>query len=389
VPPLVDTAPALAEATAALAAGAGPVGVDSERASGFTYAAGAELVQFFRRGTGLVLIDAAALPDLSSVSDALRGVEWVFHAASQDLPSLRACGLEPDVIFDTEQAARLLGILPVGLAAVVARTLGLSLAKEHSAQNWSRRPLPLEWLNYAALDVVVLPDLRDALEGELAAAGKLDIARAEAAHALAAPPPRRKPDPWRRTSGAHRIKDRRQLAVLRSMWEARDQLAARRNVFPGRVLPDAALVAAATALPKTSQDLRAIHPFNGRRQSKLLNYWWDALRRGAQVPAADLPPVRGPALRGTPPVRHWQRSHQAAAERIGLVRSGLAALSQAEQIPVENLMQPELVRQIVFDPPADVPAAMAAGGARGWQIDAVAPIVEAAIRQHPGSAPPD
>jgi ribonuclease D len=389
VPPLTDTPEALKEAVKALERGSGPVAADAERASGFRYGARAQLVQFFRRGSGVILIDAAALPDLSAVDQALRGVEWVFHAASQDLPCLRDCSLEPDRIFDTELASRLLGQPQVGLAAVVARTLGLGLAKEHSAQDWSRRPLPDEWLNYAALDVAVLLDVRDVLERELIEADKLDIAQAECANVLAAPPPLPKPEPWRRTNGSNSIKDPKQLAVLRALWEARDRLGAKRDIFPGRVLPDSALVAAALALPTSKEDLARIPPFNGRRQSRLLAYWWAAVSRGATLGKSDWPSLRGPRVHATPPVRQWRRRHPEAAERIALVREELAQLSATKQIPVENLMQPELVRSVVFRAPRDVPAAMALGGARDWQIEVVAPLVEAAIAAYPESDNPE
>ncbi|MDR0594013.1 MAG: HRDC domain-containing protein [Bifidobacteriaceae bacterium] len=383
VPPLTNTAEGLGRAIELLGRGEGPVAADSERASGFRYHVRAELVQLFRRGSGIVLIDARAVPDLGAVSQALRGVEWVFHAASQDLPCLRECGIWPDSIFDTELASRLLGQPRVGLAAVVARTLGLGLAKEHSAKDWSRRPLPESWLNYAALDVAVLLDVRDVLERELAQAGKLGIARAEAAATLAAPGPAPRVEPWRRTTGRHSLKDPLQLAVVRSLWQARDRLAAKRDIFAGRILPDAAIVAAAAALPRSRADLVKIPPFNGRRQVKLANYWWAAVDEALRLPAAELPSPRGPNRETLPPVRQWHRRHLAAAERMAQVRAGLAALSESQQIPVENLMQPDLVRSVVFDAPAEVAQAMAAGGARGWQIEAVAPLVAEAIRAHP------
>ncbi|MDR2252425.1 MAG: HRDC domain-containing protein [Bifidobacteriaceae bacterium] len=381
VPPLVDTPNALDEAAARLAAGQGPVAADAERASGFTYTSRAQLVQLFRRGSGLTLIDAAALPDLRTVMDALSGVEWVFHAASQDLPCLRECGVFPERVFDTELASRLLGEASVGLAAVVARTLGLGLAKEHSAQDWSRRPLPGAWLNYAALDVVVLLDVRDALEKELVAAGKLEMLYSETASVLAAPAPGPRADPWRRTRGAHVLKDSRRLAVLRAMWEARDSLAAERDLFPGRVLPDSALVAAALALPEERAALGHIPPFNGRRQSKLLTYWWEALCRGAATP--DIPPVKAPRALATPPARNWARRNPAAADRLAQAKAALAEVSAERRIPVENLAQPELVRQILFRAPEDAAAALAALGARPWQIELVAPVLDAAIAAHP------
>jgi ribonuclease D len=383
LPPLTDNPAELERAIARLQQGDGPVAVDAERASGFRYQARAELVQLFRRGTGLVLIDARALPDLSAVNAALAGVEWVFHAASQDLPCLRECGIDPKTIFDTELASRLLGEPRVGLASVVARTLGLGLAKEHSAQDWSRRPLPKAWLDYAALDVLVLLDVRDVLERELDQAGKLGIAEAEAAAVLTAPPPAVRPDAWRRTAGMHAIKNPRQLAVVRSLWHARDQLAARRDIFPGRVLPDGAIIAAAVASPGSSLELAQIAPFNGRRQVKLLNYWWRAVDRALALPVSELPSPRGPRREGFPPARQWRRHHPAAAKRLAQVKEALAELSTEQQIPVENLMRPDLVRSVVFKAPTQVAEAMAAGGARDWQIERVGPLVTDAIRDSP------
>ena len=49
----------------------------------------------------------------------------------------------------------------MGLGAVVEDTLGIALAKAHSASDWSTRPLPQSWLEYASLDVEHLVDVRD------------------------------------------------------------------------------------------------------------------------------------------------------------------------------------------------------------------------------------
>ncbi len=140
VPPVVTSPEGLAEVVAALAAGTGPVAVDAERASGHRYGQRAFLVQLRREGAGTALIDPAALPDLSALGAALEDAEWVLHAASQDLPCLAEVGLRPRTLFDTELGSRLAGLQRVGLAAVVEEFLGLGLAKEHSAVDWSTRP---------------------------------------------------------------------------------------------------------------------------------------------------------------------------------------------------------------------------------------------------------
>ena len=229
IPPVIDTLAELDAAAAALRAGSGSVAVDAERASGYRYGQRAYLVQIRREGAGTFLIDPIPFGDLRRVSQAIADAEWVVHAASQDLPCLRELGLEPTELFDTELAARIAGFERVGLATMVEKLLGLRLAKEHSAVDWSRRPLPEPWLGYAALDVEVLLDLRDALERELRDQGKLAWVHEEFAAVLAAGPPAPRADPWRRTSGIHRVRNRRQLAVVRALWEARDRAARARD----------------------------------------------------------------------------------------------------------------------------------------------------------------
>src|SRR5699024_8762752 len=143
----------------ALRSGAGPVAIDAEPASGYRYGERAYLVQVRREGAGTALIDPVPCSDLSELSVALSDTEMVLHAAHQDLPCLTEINLRPSRLFDTELAGRLLGYQKVGLGAMVERLLGLRLAKEHSAVDWSQRPLPKDWLRYAALDVEILVEL--------------------------------------------------------------------------------------------------------------------------------------------------------------------------------------------------------------------------------------
>ncbi len=196
--------PRLELAASELAAGTGPIAVDAERASGYRYGQRAYLVQIRRNGSGSFLVDPVAFDDLSPLAEAINDAEWVLHAASQDLPCLSEIGLRPRELFDTELAGRLLGHPRVGLGAMTESVLGIGLEKGHAAADWSTRPLPEDWLRYAALDVEVLIDLRDALAAELDEAGKTEWARQEFAAIAAAPPAAPRVDPWRRTSGMHR-----------------------------------------------------------------------------------------------------------------------------------------------------------------------------------------
>ncbi|GHE08001.1 ribonuclease D [Klenkia taihuensis] len=373
LPPVIETSTALVDYAAALAAGSGPVAVDAERASGYRYGQKAYLVQLRRAGSGTGLVDPVPLPDLSPVQASIGDVEWVLHAANQDLPCLAEIGLVPARLFDTELAARLAGLPRVGLGAVVESLLGYTLQKGHSAADWSTRPLPTDWLVYAALDVEVLVELRDALAAILEEQGKTEWARQEFEAILAAGPPAPRVDPWRRTSGMHSLRSRRQLALLRALWEARDLLARRRDVAPGRVLPDSAMVAAVAADPATVEALADLPVFRGRSNRKIAGTWFGALQKGRAVPEDQLPPHSLPGD-GPPPVNRWADRDPDADKRLKAARAGLAALAEQWSVPVENLLSPDLVRRLMWSPPAEVTPgtvadALRAGGARQWQVD--------------------
>lgn len=386
LPPLVTTAPALAAAVAMLKAGEGPVAVDAERASGYRYGQRAFLVQLRRRGAGTVLIDPIACPDLSSLDTALAGSEAVLHAASQDLPCLAELGYQPRRLFDTELAGRLLGYPRVGLGVLVETMLGLTLEKGHAAVDWSTRPLPTEWLRYAALDVEVLVELRDALAAELAEQGKTEWARQEFAAVLAAGPSAPRPDPWRRTSGIHRVHTRRGMAVVRELWLERDKIARRRDLSPGRVLPDSAIVEAARALPGTRHDLTELPGFKGRGARRHAPEWRRAVGRAWAQAEPSLPGTASPLPEGPPPAHRWAERDPVAARRLAVVRTVVAALADEHSLPAENLLQPDIVRRLAWRPP-EPPSPEAVGadlvrhGARPWQAELTAkPISKALVR---------
>ena len=316
LPPLVDTPAALDAAIESLAAGAGPVAVDAERASGFRYGHRAFLVQLRRAGAGTVLIDPVACTDLAGLDAALAGTEAVLHAASQDLPCLADLGYRPRQLFDTEVAGRLLGYPRVGLATLVETILGLGLEKSHSAADWSTRPLPQEWLLYAALDVEVLVELRDQLAGQLTEQGKLEWASQEFAAVLAAGPPPPRADPWRRTSGIHRVRNRRGLAVVRELWQERDKIARRRDLSPTKVLSDGAIVEAARAMPNGPDELAAISGFTGRSARRHLPEWTRAVGRARALADRALPAASAPPGDGPPPAHRWQERDPEAARRL-------------------------------------------------------------------------
>ncbi|UPW11326.1 HRDC domain-containing protein [Gordonia terrae] len=395
VPPVLATAAEFADAAAALAAGSGPIAVDTERASGYRYSQRAYLIQIKRHGSGSFLLDPIGDPDaLAPVIDALRGPEWVLHAADQDLPCLRELGFECVELYDTELAGRLLGLAKVNLAAMVAEFLGLGLLKGHGAADWSRRPLPDEWLNYAALDVEVLVELRDAMDAALAAAGKDGWAREEFAYILSRPPAPPRTDRWRKTSNIHTVKSTRTLAAVRELWTAREELAQRRDVAPGRVLPDTAIVNAATVNPESIAELTKLPVFGGPRQRRQAGIWLSALQRAREIPDSKLPSRKttGPGL---PPVSRWDQRNPEAAARLQTVRPALKEIAETHTLPMENLLAPDVVRQLCWDGlPEPITAAaldahLAAAGARVWQRTLCAgPLTQALKAARPGPTAP-
>ncbi|ADG88976.1 3'-5' exonuclease [Thermobispora bispora] len=372
IPPVIETWPELSAAVDAFARGTGPVAMDAERASGYRYSGRAYLVQLRREGAGTALIDPVACPDLGELDRVLADAEIVLHAATQDLPCLAELGFRPRRLFDTELAARLLGYERVGLATMVEVVLGLRLEKGHSAADWSRRPLPEDWLRYAALDVEVLVELRDALYEQLVESGKLEWALEEFAAILSAPASPPKSDPWRRTSGIHRVRSLRGLAIVRELWTLRDEIAREADLAPGRVLPDSAIVQAALEQPRTTKALTEITAFTGRSARRHLREWLDAVNRGRTMPESALPQPAPPG-NGPPPTNRWADRDPAAAKRLAAARTVLAGLSEEHRVPVENLLPPDAVRKLTWSPPAEITTETVADrlrelGARRWQV---------------------
>jgi ribonuclease D len=387
LPPVVDSPESLAEVVAAFGRGTGPVAIDAERASGYRYSARAYLVQLRREGSGTALVDPIAFDDLDDLQAALGDAEWILHAATQDLPCLTELGLRPSALFDTELAGRLLGYPRVGLATLVETVVGRSLRKEHSAVDWSTRPLPEPWLEYAALDVEALIELRETLGRELEAAGKAEWARQEFEHLVDAAPNGPRQDPWRRTSGMHRARGRRALAAVREMWQTRDSIAERRDVTPGRILPDSAIVEAANALPRDKQALLALKGFRGRGAERYANRWVEALRTARELPDDQLPPMAA-RYDGPPPPRAWADRDPVAAARLTKARAALKALADEHRLPVENVLTPDYVRRLLWQPPDpavddledQVRTRLRDLGARAWQVELTLALLADAIR---------
>jgi len=397
-PPVIATEAGLTSAISELKAGTGPFAVDAERASGFRYSARAYLIQIKRHGGGLHLIDPIPFGPghalFAELNELLNTGEVILHASTQDLPCLRELGINPTLLFDTELGGRIAGLPRVGLGPLLESLMGVTLAKEHSAADWSTRPLPQEWLTYAALDVELLVELRDAMYGILNSAGKLQWAEQEFASILKASPPPPRIDPWRRTSGMHKIKRRDQLAIIRELWTTRDAIASVQDIAGGKLLNDSAIIELSLSAPTTKKEFeKALRPL-GLRARWLENYetWLSAIARAVAMAEDQWPPVRT-NTDNLPPIKLWRDKYPEKFAPLSHARALIDVIATTNAIPIENLISPESIRRICWSPPAQstqtrdesaVRSALAALGARPWQIDLVAgALADALLEREP------
>lgn len=387
LPELITDAPGFLTALDSLKLGHGPIAIDAERASGYRYSQRAYLIQIFRRGGGLHLIDPISLddPELWRQMDlAFKGCEWIIHASTQDLPCLRELGIHPEHLFDTELGGRIAGCERVGLGPLSEALLDLLLAKEHSAVDWSIRPLHLDWLKYAALDVDVLIDLRDAVEALLVERGKLEWAQEDFTQILKNPPAPPRVDPWRRTSGMHKVRDRMTLAIIRALWFARDDFARGVDIAPGRIFNDETLVEIATKRPTKIDEFTKIIKRRSRSSNAPTTEWFALLQSTLLLPDSELPILRTPSL-GLPPIKLWKDRNPLGHARLSHARAAVKQRALELDLPVENLVSPEVIRQLVWKNPPEsqleiyIEQLLALHGARPWQIHQIAPILLAPL----------
>lgn len=387
---LVTEAKELAEAVEKLAKTQGPLALDAERASGFKYSQRAYLIQIKAQDSDIFLIDPTSDPELinSAAFESLRGLlserEWILHAATQDIPCLQELDLRPKAIFDTELAGRLAGQPRVGLGSLVETLLGIGLAKEHSAADWSTRPLPESWLNYAALDVELLHELRGKLMSILAQQEKTEWAKQEFENLLLFKVKPQKPERWRSITGLSKVSDQSSLEIARRIWQAREDLAIKMDVSPGRLIPDAAILAVSIAKPRTKPELASLRAFTGRASRSYLDYWWQALQ--SALKATVLPPVRAEKSEGIPNHRNWAAKFPDADRRLRHSRTALTSISEEKNVPLENLLTPDILRQVCFSPPDPATAdsvrdVLLAFGARNWQAELTAESIAEAINR--------
>ena len=387
VPKVIQSHEEFEAALLALSKGTGPFALDTERASGYKYSARAYLIQVKRTNGGLHLIDPIPFgpdhPLFLKLNDLFNTDEVILHASTQDLPCLRELGINPVQLFDTELGGRIAGLPRVGLGPLLESQMGVLLAKEHSAVDWSTRPLPQDWLNYAALDVELLVELREKIHQLLEKSGKLSWALQDFAAILLAPPSPPRVDPWRRTSGMHKIKKRQQLAVVRELWNTRNELAQESDIAPGKLLSDNAislLALAETPVTNKKQLEKVLKPIGLRaRWMENTASWISAITDALSMNEESWPQLRANSD-ALPPIKLWRERFPERYVPLTHARAKLDERARELEIPLENLISPEAVRRICWNRPVGAVSMTLEGlGVRPWQIEIAAPILEAAL----------
>ena len=358
------------------------IGLDAERASGFRYSQRAYLIQIATE-TDIYLVDTAALSELDqdwpvALAEAMNSMTWLLHAATQDLPCLAELGIHPSSIIDTELGSRLAGLERVGLGSIALELLGIELAKEHSAADWSARPLTPEMLDYAALDVDVMFELWDKLEALLQEQGKLDWAMQEFAHLVSFKPKPQLAEPWRNLPGLSKVKDLSKIKIAASLWLARDAIARDTDVAPGRLIPDRSIVAVIEQPPKSKSDLASNKAFQGRASRSMLNIWWQAIVDSKELEIDLVAKEKG---NGIPSHRSWEKRFPDAHRRLELTRPLIMALSEELKLPVENLLTPDTLRRVCFEPGSDIVQQLTSLGARAWQVELVSGLISSGFEK--------
>ena len=377
---LVDSESDLSKVIDALQKHEGPICIDAERASGFRYGQKAYLIQIAIPEDAIYLIDPTpkySKEAWSAFTKEVNNKPWIIHAASQDLSCLAELALVPTKILDTELASRILGLPKVALGTITEHYLGLKLAKEHSAVDWSTRPLPKSWLDYAALDVDVLFDLWVAVEADLVANNRMGIALQEFDFLLTPTLKEPKTDRWRSITGLHEIKDQRALTVAKYLWEARENLAVDRDIAPGRLIPDSAIIAAVRASPKSKSELASLRTFSGKASRTFIDVWWKALSEGTTT--KNLVELRAKSV-GIPNHRNWSQKFPEAHARLLTCKHLIAKVAEELSIPAENIVSPEVIRSLCFEPPTPltaetITARLVEKRVRSWQIAEIAEVL--------------
>ena len=333
------------------------VGVDVERADADRYFRHAALVQVGGPGA-CVLLDGMVLDDMTGLQEHLSTRLAVLHAASNDVVPLASKGVEPPQLVDTAIAAAVLG-LPMGLGALLSEVLGLTLDGDKETfqrADWSKRPIPPAMQDYAAGDVIHLPELWRVMAEQLDATGRTTWFEEELAANLANAITDTRD--WRRVRGVGRLAPHQQT-IARTLWHAREDLARREDIAPNLLLHDEVIVALAVEPPRTAAQLARRARRRRRMEPEHAEHFLAVVVEAEQTEPQPPDPDR----------RRWTDRDTRAFDRLREARSNIA-----ESLGIEAgvLCASKTLKEAVRSDPTDAAELSAAAGLRPWQDELLA-----------------
>lgn len=267
------------------------IGVDLEADSMFHYQEKVCLLQISSPSEN-ILVDPLLLNDLSALSPVFMdpGIRKVFHGADYDIRSLyRDFGIQVNGLFDTQIAARFLGLKETSLASLLRERLGVEVEKKHQKKDWSVRPLPPAMLAYAVQDTCHLILLSRVLEREIQEKGRAFCVEEECERLCRVRPASPSEVPlFLRFKGAGKL-DRRGLALLESLLQWREELARAKNVPPFKILGNEPILEIVQRKPATERDLEGIMGLSAKQTGRLARSILSRTDEALKLPEGELP----------------------------------------------------------------------------------------------------
>lgn len=318
------------------------IAVDTESNSLHAYREQVCLIQFSTLPKDYVL-DALAFDDLQPLAPlfASRQIEKVFHAAEYDLICLkRDYGFEFKSLFDTMQAARILGYSFVGLDAILNEKFHVKVDKRYQKADWAARPLTPEQLDYARRDTHYLLPLRDLLEAELHEKGRWGYALDDFSLVCRVSEPKEKTNgsSWKRF-GARKDITPRELTILRELCLCRDAIAESLNRPPFKVIPDSLLLEVARSLPEKDVDLAAL----GLSQ-KQIHLW------GEQILGAARRGMKSPLVKA----EQAERPKEAVIRRLDKLKTWRKKVAEGMKVESDIVLPKGLLHMLAEHPPKNL-----------------------------------
>jgi ribonuclease D len=336
------------------------IGVDLEADSMFHYPEKVCLLQI-ATPSQTVLLDPLSLRDLSELSPVFSSskVRKVFHGADYDIRCLhRDFGIEVQALFDTQVAARFLGLKETGLASLLQDRFGVAMEKKYRKRDWSKRPLPASMIRYAAEDAHYLLLLARHLEAELKDLGRLSWAEEECRilskvrHMPAHDQPL-----FVKFKGSGRL-DRRGLAVLEAVLQFREERSRKLDRPPFKVLGNGPILNMAQKRPRTRKALSAIEGISPAQLKAFGSELAQTIAKALTLPEASLPEI---------PKKARRRYSPRAARRIKALKDWRAHRAAPLGLDPALLCPNAIIHSLVQAVPENPEALSGIGEMRDWQ----------------------